>query len=111
MTLARLHASPSELACERALARARHLSRTSAARLRRAATRLGGDDGLALACATIDMAASGEFPAGWPIAELIALLDTPAGRRDRQIERLLVELRMIQTDLDAALDILEYEAA
>lgn len=61
------------------------------------------DDGLALACAIVDMVMAGEPPAGWPIAEVIALLDTPAGRRDRQVERMLAELRMIEADLLALL--------
>jgi hypothetical protein len=84
---------------DRLIGRARRLAFGSAARLRRAATRLAGDDGLALACAIVDMVMAGEPPAGWPIAAMIELLDTPAGRRDRQVERLLAELRMIETDL------------
>jgi hypothetical protein len=89
---------------DRLIGRARRLALGSPARLRRAATRLAGDDGLALACVVVDMIAAGEPPAGWPIAEMIELLDTPAGRRDRQVERLLAELRMIETDLLALSD-------
>jgi len=82
---------------DRLIGRARRLALGSSARL-------GGDDGLALACAIVDMVAAGESPARWPIAEMIDLLDTPAGRRDRQVERLLAELRMIETDLLALSD-------
>ncbi|HRO27393.1 hypothetical protein [uncultured Amaricoccus sp.] len=35
---------------------------------------------------------------------MIELLDTPAGQRDRQVERLLAELRMIEADLLALSD-------
>jgi hypothetical protein len=84
---------------------------TSRPHLRRAAARLAGDDGLALACAAIDLISAGEPPAGWPIAELIALLETPTGARDRQVERLLVVLRRIEADLPMEHDLLDEEAA
>ena len=76
---------------QRAIARARYLARDFAARLRRAATRVGGDDGAALACAFVDMVLGGDAPVGWPIAELIELLDTASGA-DRQVGRLLTDL-------------------
>lgn len=95
---------PDASAGGRLIGRARRLALGSPARLRRAAARLGGDDGLALACAIVDMVAADESPAGWPISAMIELLDTPAGQRDRQVERLLAELRMIEADLLALSD-------
>jgi hypothetical protein len=50
---------------------------------------------VALACALIDMARGNVDPAGWPVAEVIALLRDDAGR-DCQVARLLAALRDIE---------------
>jgi hypothetical protein len=57
---------------------------------------------LALACAAIDMILAGKSPIGWPVAELIELLDQPGRRRDQQVDRLLASLRRIAADIDLA---------
>lgn len=75
--------------------RARALAATAGSRLRLAAGRVGGEAGLALACALIDMASADVDPAGWPVAEVIALLRDEA-ERDRQVARLLANLREIE---------------
>jgi hypothetical protein len=75
--------------------RARTLAATAGSRLRLAAGRVGGDSGLALACAVVDMIEENVEPAGWPVPELIALLRDEAGR-DRQVARLLADLREIE---------------
>jgi hypothetical protein len=46
-------------------------------------------------CALIDMINDDVAPAGWPVAEVIALLRGEAAR-DRQVARLLVDLRGIE---------------
>jgi hypothetical protein len=86
--------------------RARALAATAGSRLRLAAGRAGGDAGLALACALVDMARADVDPAGWPVAEVIALLRDEA-ERDRQVARLLTQLgeievriAMLSMDLD-----------
>jgi hypothetical protein len=75
--------------------RARALAATAGSRLRLAAGRAGGEAGLALACALIDMARADVDPAGWPVAEVIALLREEA-EWDRQVARLLAELQEIE---------------
>lgn len=75
--------------------RARALAATAGSRLRLAAGRAGGERGVALACALIDMIADDVHPGGWPVAEAIAVL-RPEAVRDRQIQRLLDELHAIQ---------------
>lgn len=75
--------------------RARALAATAGSRLRLAAGRVGGEAGLALACALIDMASADVDPTGWPVAEVIALLRDEA-ERDRQVARLLAELWEIE---------------
>jgi hypothetical protein len=80
---------------------ARAFTATAGSRLRLAAGRAGGEAGLAVACALIDMIDDDHDPAGWPVAEVIALLRGEAAR-DRQVARLLVDLGEIE-DLVAAL--------
>ena len=81
--------------------RAHELAVSSGARLRLVAARKGGDAGLALACATIDMVLSqGTHPAGWPIGEMIRLLEQDSPGHDRQVDRLLKELRGLQVAID-----------
>lgn len=75
--------------------RVRSLAATAGSRLRLAADRAGGEAGLALACALVDMINDDVEPAGWPVAEMIALLRCEAAR-DRQVARLLAELREIE---------------
>ena len=92
--------SPGYAAEGRVRMRARNMALASGARLLRAAARAGGDDGLALACALIDMILSGMPPTGWPIMPLVALLETEIPARDRQVAGLLVALRKINADID-----------
>jgi hypothetical protein len=81
--------------------RACELAANNAARLRMAATRKGGEAGLALACATIDMILARETdPVSWPIEELILLLESGSPSRDRQVDRLLEDLRRLHADID-----------
>ena len=75
--------------------RARALTACAGSRLRLAAGRVGGDAGLALACALLDMIGADFDPVEWPVSELIALLDREAAR-DRQVARLLTELRELE---------------
>ena len=93
---------PARTAEDRLRLRARKLVRDSAARLRRAATRAGGDAGLAMACALLDMIGSERSPYGWPVREMIALLEGEPERRDRQVLVLLTGLRRIAADIDLA---------
>jgi hypothetical protein len=72
--------------------------RCDGSRLRLAAGRVGGEAGLALACALIDMVEADVDPTGWPITEVIALLCREAAR-DRQVARLLIELGEIEKRL------------
>lgn len=88
--------------------RARALATIAEGRLRLAARRAGGDAGMALACALIDMIGDDVDPVGWPVAEAIALLGREAGR-DRQIERLLADLREIENLIAALLTGPDYE--
>ena len=81
--------------------RARRLAHGSAARLRRSAARLAGTEGLSLACAMLEMISAGEAPAGWPIARMISLLDRPERLRDRQVDRLVADLRLIEAEIHA----------
>ena len=81
--------------------RARAVAATAGCRLRLAAHRVGGDAGMALDCALVDMINDDVYPVGWPVPEAIALLRDEAGR-DRQVERLLADLREIE-NLIAAL--------
>lgn len=75
--------------------RARALAVTAGSRLRLAAGRAGGDVGLGLVCALLDMIEDGVDPTGWPVAEAIAMLRREA-ERDRQVARLLAELEEIE---------------
>ena len=85
----------------RARLRAYELAANSGVRLRLAAARKGGEAGLALACATIDMVLARETdPASWPLEELILLLEGGSPCRDRQVDRLLDALRQLQADID-----------
>lgn len=78
--------------------RARALAATAGSRLRLSAGRVGGEAGLAPACALIDMVEADVDPTGWPITEVIALLRREAAR-DRQVARLLIELGEIEKRL------------
>ncbi len=80
-------------------ARARNLVDASGARLQRATTRAGGDDGAALAAVFIDMVRSEVAPEGWPLPEMIRLLSGEAGR-DRQVARLLEALQRLESEID-----------
>ena len=69
----------------------------SSARLRLAASRLGGDAGTALICALRDMFIDTTVdPLHWPIEEAIALLRRPAPGRDAQVDRLVGQLDRIR---------------
>ena len=76
--------------------RAHQLARDSAARLRRAAARAGGEDGLAFACVLLDMIKADRSQSDWPVSELLD--GEPA--RDRQVLVLLTSLRRIEADID-----------
>lgn len=91
------HDLPSLLSTpEAALRRSAHaLAATAGSRLRLAAGRVGGEAGLAVVCALIDMINDDVDPAGWPVAEVIAVLRGEAAR-DHQVARLLVDLRGIE---------------
>lgn len=92
---------PASLWCSPEVAlrrRARALVATAGSRLRLAAGRVGGEPGLALACAFIDMVDANVDPLWWPIGEVIALLQKEAAR-DRQVARLLHELGEIEDRL------------
>ena len=69
----------------------------SGARLLLAASRLGGEEGAALASAFSDMVLDfGTHPLHWPIEELISLLGRPEKRRDAQIEQLIQRLERLR---------------
>ena len=74
---------------------ATHLVRTCRARIVRAANRIGGNDGLALAHAFCDMVLDGVDPDGWPLLDLLELLKRPETAPDRQTERIVSELEAI----------------
>jgi len=78
--------------------RARALAATAGSRLRLAACRAGGDAGLALLCALLDMIEEDVDPACWPVTDAIAMLRHEA-ERDRQVARLLIELREIEDQI------------
>ncbi|WP_297976661.1 hypothetical protein [uncultured Amaricoccus sp.] len=69
----------------------------SSARLRLAASRLGGEAGTALVCALRDMVIDTTVdPLHWPIEETIALLRRPGPGRDAQVDRLVTQLEWIR---------------
>ena len=69
----------------------------SSARLLLAASRLGGDDGVALICALRDIVIDASVdPLHWPVAEAIALLRTSAPGSDTQVDRLIDRLEEIR---------------
>ena len=69
----------------------------SSASLRRTASRLGGDAGLALICALSDMISDPTVdPLHWPIDEAIALLRQPATGKDAEVDRLARQLERIR---------------
>ena len=71
------------------------------ARLVLASSRLGGEEGVALAWAFRDMILdTGVHPLHWPIGELIDLLRKPAARRDGQIEQMVRRLERIRQETD-----------
>lgn len=74
--------------------RARAFAAACGSRLRLASARAGGDAGLALACALLDMIDDGSDPSGWPVGEAIVLL-RGAADGDRQVARLLVNLEAV----------------
>lgn len=77
----------------------------SSARLRLAASRLGGDAGTALICALRDMFIDTTVdPLHWPIEEAIALLRRPAPGRDAQVDRLVAQLERIHERIGSAPD-------
>ena len=64
-------------------------------------SRLGGEEGAALAWAFRDMVLdTGVHPLHWPIDELIDLLRTPATRQDGQIEQIVRKLDRIWQETD-----------
>ncbi|MER2508984.1 MAG: hypothetical protein ABTQ27_09505 [Amaricoccus sp.] len=68
----------------------------SSASLRRIASHLGGDAGLALICVLCDMIVDPTVdPLHWPIDEAIALLRQPAAGRDAEVDRLARQLERI----------------
>ena len=71
------------------------------ARLVLASSRLGGEEGAALAWVFRDMILdTGVHPLHWPIDELIDLLRKPAARRDGQIEQIVRRLERIRQETD-----------
>ncbi len=71
------------------------------ARLVLASSRLGGEEGAALAWAFRDMILdTGVHPLHWPIDELIDLLSKPPARRDGQIEQMFRRLERIRQETD-----------
>ena len=76
---------------------------SSGARLVLAASRLGGEEGAALASAFRDMVLDyGTHPLHWPIEELIKLLSRPAERRDAQVEQLIQRLGRLRHEIDVS---------
>lgn len=74
-----------------------NLAARSSASLRRIASRLGGDVGLALACVLFDMVVDPTVdPLHWPIDEAIALLRQPAMGRDAEVDWLARQLERIR---------------
>jgi hypothetical protein len=73
----------------------------SGARLILAASRIGGDEGAALACACRDMILDRDTdPLHWPIEELTDLLKSPTQRRDGQVEHLIRRLDHLRQEID-----------
>jgi hypothetical protein len=79
------------------------LVRACRARIACAASRIEGDDGLVLAHAFCDMVLDGtKQPDGWPLLDLLEDLKRPGTARDRQIERIVSELKAIARSSDLA---------
>ena len=75
----------------------------SGARLILAASRNGGEQGAALACACRDMILDRDTdPLHWPIEELTDLLRRPMRRRDGQVDYLIRQLDHLQHEIDRA---------
>jgi hypothetical protein len=86
---------PLEATATSVLPAAMHLVRTCRARIVRAASRIAGNDGLALAHAFCDMVLDGMDPDGWPLLDLLEVLKRPETSPDRQTERIVSELEAI----------------
>lgn len=86
---------PLEANAASVLAAATQLVRTCRARIVRAASRIAGNDGLALAHAFCDMVLDGMDPDGWPLLDLLEVLRRPETAPDRQTERIVSELEAI----------------
>ena len=77
----------------------------SGARLILAASRIGGEQGAALACACRDMILDRDTdPLHWPIEELTDLLRSPTQKRDEQVEHLIRQLDHLRRQIDGAGD-------
>jgi hypothetical protein len=77
---------------------------SSAARLTRAAGRLGGEAGVALAQALRDMMIDPAVdPMHWPIDDMLAILRRPGAERDVQVDRLIATLSYLRGRIDASL--------
>ena len=50
----------------------------------------------------IDIVLADEPPVGWPLTELIELLNRPGQSSDRQVLRLVEALRRVEADLDSS---------
>ena len=80
--------------------RGARLITNSGARLVLAATRIGGDEGAALACAFKDMVAdTGIHPLHWPLEELIELFRRSGERRDLHIEQIVERLEHLRHEI------------
>lgn len=87
---------------------ARELFASSTARLVLAASRVAGQDGVALIHALRDMILDPDVPAShWPLDEAIALLRRPPTRPDAQVDRLLRRLERIRDLVEIAAELSE----
>ena len=78
---------------------------SSGARLILAASRIGGEEGAALACACRDMILDRDTdPLHWPIEELTDLLRSPTQEGDGQVEPLIRRLDHLRREIDRAGD-------
>jgi hypothetical protein len=77
---------------------------SSGARLARAATRIGGEPGAALAQVLQDMVVDATVdPVHWPLNEMLAVLRRPGAQADAQVERLIANLSLLRGTIDASL--------
>lgn len=68
-----------------------------------AASRIGGEEGVALACASRDMILDRDSdPRRWPIDELTDLLRSPTKKRDGQVEQLVRRLDYLHQEIDCS---------